>query len=150
MRKLYLISILILAGCGGAGIMPGPVGPQGPKGDPGTSCTVSTVLIGELTPTGGALITCDDGTNAFIANGANGSNGSNGTNGTVVTPIQFCPGTSSYPSTFIEVGFCINDSIWAVYSANGGFLTEILPGKWSSNAIGSRCDFTVLPHCRIK
>lgn len=171
MRKLFLVSALMLAGCGGAGIMPGPIGPQGPKGDPGTSCSVAVVQPNDAAPNGGSLISCADNTSSLILNGApgsngtngingtngtngsngtNGINGTNGTNGTVVAPIQFCPGTGSYPSTFPEVGFCINNNIYAVYSANGGFLTEILPGTWSSNAIGSSCSFTVLPNCQVQ
>lgn len=71
-------------------------------------------------------------------------------NGTTVTPVQFCPGTTTYPSTFNEVGLCINDTLWAVYSANDGFLTEIPPGTYLSNAIGSSCTFTVLPGCIIQ
>lgn len=60
-----------------------------------------------------------------------------------LTAVQFCPGTPSYPSTFPEVGFVINGSIYAVYSANDGFLTLLLPGYYASNAIGSSCNFTI-------
>ena len=70
--------------------------------------------------------------------------------GSVITPVQFCPGSiTSYPTTYAEVGLCINNNIWAVYSANDGFLTEIVPGYYTSNAIGSSCNFTVLPNCVI-
>ncbi len=72
-----------------------------------------------------------------------------GSDGTTVTPVQFCPGTPSYPSTFIESGLCINGKIYAVFSSNDGFLTYIPPGGYSSNAINSRCNFTVLPNCGI-
>lgn len=81
--------------------------------------------------------------------GRDGTNGTNGVNGTIVAPVQFCPGVNKYPSTFPEVGFCINDQIYAVYSANGGFLTVVSPGNWSSNAIGSSCNFTVAAHCKV-
>jgi len=83
-------------------------------------------------------------------NGTNGTPGINGTNGTVVTSVQFCPGTPSYASTFPETGLCFNGNIYAVYSANDGFLTEIVPGAYTSNAIGSSCNFTVLPNCVIQ
>jgi hypothetical protein len=69
--------------------------------------------------------------------------------GTIVQPIQFCSGTPIYPSTFPEVGFCINNQLWAVYSANGGFLTLIPPGQYSSTGINSSCTFTVGPDCVI-
>lgn len=78
-----------------------------------------------------------------------GLQGPAGINGTVITLIQFCPGTPSYPSTFPEVGMCINNQIYAVYSANDGFLTLIPPGTYNSNAIGSTCSFQVLPDCQV-
>lgn len=83
-------------------------------------------------------------------NGTNGVTGPAGADGTVITPVQFCPNvTSSYPSTFPEVGLCVNGSIYAVYSANDGFLTLIPPGTYVSNAIGSACNFTVFPNCVV-
>ena len=70
--------------------------------------------------------------------------------GTTVTPVQFCPGVSpTYPSTFPEYGLCIEGSLYAVYSANDGFLTLIPPGQYQSNAIGSNCNFTVLSGCEV-
>lgn len=78
-----------------------------------------------------------------------GPRGPSGLDGTTITTVQFCSGTTTYPTTFNEVGFCINGVIWAVYSANNGFLTEVPPGNYSSNAIGSSCSFTVLPGCII-
>lgn len=105
----------------------GSKGSQGSKGD--TGATGSNGLPG--TP------------------GINGTNGVNGQDGTSVVWIQFCPGSTSYPSTFIEGGFCINNNIYAVYSANDGFLTLVPPGTYHSSAIGSNCTFTVLPNCVI-
>lgn len=66
------------------------------------------------------------------------------------TMVQFCPGTAVYPSSFPEVGICLNNQIYAVYSVNSGFLTLIPPGNYSSNAVGSSCNFTVLPNCQIQ
>ena len=77
------------------------------------------------------------------ATGATGSQGSAGTPGTVITPVQFCPGTPIYPSDFLEVGLCIDGKLYAVYSANDGFLTFLPDGAYQSNAIGSSCNFTV-------
>ena len=127
----------------------GPAGPQGAPGTNGSSCSVAAVPASNVAPNGGSLIQCTDGTQSLVLNGTNGTNGSNGTPGTLVTPIQFCPGTPSYPSTFPEVGFCINNQIYAVYSANNGFLTVVEPGTWSSNAIGSSCTFTVSANCQV-
>lgn len=112
------------------------VGSSGKNGNNGQS------IVGPAGPTG------SPGSNG--SNGINGLNGSNGLDGTIITWVQFCPGSTNYPSTFIEGGFCINNNLYAVYSANNGFLTLIPPGNYSSNAIGSRCSFTVLPNCQIQ
>ena len=69
--------------------------------------------------------------------------------GTPVTPVQFCPNTTTYPTTFSEVAFCINNNLYAVYSANDGFLTLIPPGTYNSNGINSTCTFQVLPNCMV-
>jgi hypothetical protein len=99
----------------------GPQGPQGPVGLPG--------------PAGSP--------------GPQGLQGPAGLDGTQITVVQFCQGTPTYPSTFPEVGFCINSQIYAVYSANDGFLTLVPPGDYSSNAIGSTCSFTVAANCKV-
>lgn len=83
--------------------------------------------------------------------GAPGSPGNDGKDASGVTAVQFCPGVSPvYPTTFPESGLCINGNIYAVYSANGGFLTLIPPGVYSSNAIGSACNFTVTANCGVQ
>jgi hypothetical protein len=155
-----------LSGCGKSILQgaPGAVGAQGPAGAPGADCTVTTVGANNVAPNGGSLISCPDGSSSLVLNGTNGSNGNagatgatgatgaagtNGSNGTVVAPVQFCKGTGSYPSTFPEVGFCINNNLYAVYSANDGFLTEVLPGTWSSDGINSSCTFTVSANCVV-
>lgn len=82
--------------------------------------------------------------------GPQGIPGTAGTNGTTINPVQFCPSvTPNYPTTFPESGFCIDGNIYAVYSANDGFLTLIPPGQYVSNAIGSICTFQVLPNCVV-
>jgi hypothetical protein len=155
-----------LTGCGETKYTP-IAGPQGNPGTPGTGCTVVAVPASTPAPNGGSLIECTDGTSSLVlngipgengtngvngtdgSNGTNGLNGSNGTNGTVITPVQFCPGVPQYPTTFPEVGFCINGNIYAVYSANGGFLTQVLSGGWSSDGINDSCNFTVSTGCII-
>jgi hypothetical protein len=147
---------VMLTGCGqGPKGDQGLRGAQGPEGLPGTNCSVTSMTPNSAAPNGGSLIQCPDGTSSLVLNGSNGSNGkdgqngTNGTSGTIITSIQFCPGTPSYPSIFPEVGFCINDKIYAVYSSQGGFLTVVQPGTWVSNAIGSSCTFTVGPNCEV-
>lgn len=82
--------------------------------------------------------------------GNTGPSGRDGLNGTTITMVQLCPGTSHYPSVFIEVAFCVDNSLYATYSANGGFSTMLPPGAYSSNAIGSSCNFTVVSGCEIQ
>ncbi len=71
-----------------------------------------------------------------------GAIGPSGADGTVVTIVPLCPGVSNY-GAFVEVGMCINGKLYGVYSANGGFLTLLADGAYSSNAIGSACNLTV-------
>ncbi len=82
--------------------------------------------------------------------GDTGAQGPTGADGTVITPIQFCSGTPTYPSTFPEYGLCINNQIYAVYSTRGGFLTILPNGSYLSNAVGSRCNFQVLDNCVVQ
>lgn len=92
-------------------------------------------------PTGYSGIDGKDGSNG--TNGSNGSNGANGTDATPVTIVKLCPGVTTYPSTFVEVAIKVGGKLYAVYSLNNGFLTELVPGHYSSNAVGSACNFTV-------
>jgi hypothetical protein len=120
MKKLILTA-LILTSCNG------PRGDMGSQGIPGIQGPA-----GDIGPSGVNGVP-----------GANGVVGPAGTPGTVITPVQFCPGTSIYPTTFLEYGLCINGVIYAVYSANDGFLVELPDGTYQSNAVGSSCDFVV-------
>ncbi len=85
----------------------------------------------EAAPEGGFLMSCTDGSSALILNGS------------IIKPIQFCPGTPVYPAVFPEIGFIVDSRLYAVYSIPGSFLTEILPGDYTSDAVGSRCNFRV-------
>lgn len=82
--------------------------------------------------------------------GAQGLQGQPGVDTTPITIVQFCQGAYSYPSVFPEEGFCIAGNLYAVYSANDGFLSILPPGLYESNAIGSACTFIVLPNCEIQ
>lgn len=161
MRLSIILSSLLLTAC------PGPRGDQGESGSTVVGSSGSNGTNGlnaqpcsVINATNGALIVCPDGTQQFVSNGVDGQSivgpqgpvglsGSNGIDATPITLVQFCPGTTVYPSTFVEIGLCISNNIYAVYSANNGFLTYIPPGNYSSNAIGSSCSFTVLPNCQI-
>lgn len=79
-----------------------------------------------------------------------GPAGSPGQPGTQITTIQFCQGiTPTYPSTFPEIGICIANQLYAVYSANGGFMVFLTPGTYSSNGINASCTFTVGDNCEV-
>lgn len=101
---------------------PGAAGPQGAQG--------STGGVGTAGPAGAA--------------------GSSGAPGTQMTFVQFCPGfTQSYPSTFAEYGICVSGVMYGVYSANGGFLAELPPGRYISNGINATCAFTLGNDCEV-
>jgi Collagen triple helix repeat (20 copies) len=88
-------------------------------------------------------------TGASGATGNTGPQGAPGSPGTTISIIQFCPGTTTYPSAFLEIGFCIDNSIYAVYSANDGFLTLVPPGVYASDGINDSCTFTVQANCIV-
>jgi len=77
-----------------------------------------------------------------------GPKGDPGKDADPIKVVQLCPGSSNY-GVFIEVAICQNNQLWGVYSANGGFLTMLPPGRYSSNGIGSACNFTVLDNCQV-
>lgn len=81
--------------------------------------------------------------------GTPGSQGSAGTNATPVTIVNLCPGVTTYASVFVEVAICLDNKLYGVYSSLGGFMTYLPPGNYSSNAIGSACNLTVLPNCQV-
>lgn len=63
--------------------------------------------------------------------------------------VQLCPGAPTYPSVFPEVGLCINNELYGVYSINDGVLVKLPPGRYSSNSLGSRCSFTIYANCQV-
>jgi hypothetical protein len=143
-----------LSGCGREGPM-GAQGNTGPTGAAGSNCTVTSVAASGIAPNGGSLISCPDGTESLVLNGTTGATGATGlqgptgANGTIVTAAQFCPGSTSYPNEFNEVGFCIGGNIYAVYSTNDGFLSEVPPGEYSSDGVNSSCTFTIGSNCQV-
>jgi len=171
---LIAIFVLLLTGCD----TQGPRGYTGSPGTPGTSVSFYTqpATIQEC-PTGGTDIfigpsttsVSTERTNQFqettICNGAVGATGptgatgaqgpqgpagQNGTDATPITFVQFCSGfTPTYPSSFPEYGICVNNVMYGVYSANGGFLAELLPGEYSSDGINASCTFTIGQNCQV-
>ena len=155
-EKLSTISLLIvLCSCKGSTGNQGATGNVGTPGVNAQPCAVVPLA-------NGADILCPDGSSQTITNGQigpagpqgpagqNGTNGINGSNGSSVTWVQFCPGSPAYPYVFPEGGLCVDGNLYAVYSANDGFLTLITPGAYTSDGIGSSCNFTVLTNCQIQ
>lgn len=118
--KYLLILAVLISGCGTEHHYI-----AGPKGDPG------------LNGQDGAI-------------GTTGPQGNPGVDATPVTIVKLCPGSTIYPSTFVEVAFCINNKLYAVYSTNGGFESEIPPGSYNSNGVNSTCTFTVTSGCVVQ
>lgn len=131
---------------------------ESPIREPGF-CTTTAVP-------GGAQIWCSNGTSTVIYNGAQGSQGNSGANGqdgaqgpqgipgapgTVVEAVQFCPGyTTSYPSRFAEVGFCVEGQLYGVYwDGRNAWWTLIPPGYYASTSTSAPCNFYVAAGCQV-
>lgn len=125
-----VLTALALMGCSGADGKDGVNGAVGHQGD-----------VGPTGPVGGRGPTGDDG--------LQGIPGLDGADGTQITIVKFCPGVTVYPTKFVEIGWCIEGSVYGTYSQNGGFSTLLPPGAYTSNAIGSSCSFTILANCGI-
>lgn len=130
MQKLILFLaivcaiVLLLPACGKPHDGTSIVGPSG-----------NTGLTGVQGPTG--------------APGIAGPQGEPGVDASPVTVVQLCPGTTVYPNKFVEVAFCIDGQLYGTYSANGGFSTLLPPGVYSSNGVGSSCNFTIGNNCEV-
>lgn len=122
--KGFWLAIVLCAAAANQGCGRVEQGPPGPAGALGAT--------GESGPQGPA-----------------GPAGADGSNAHSVTVVKLCPNQTTYPSTFTEVAFCIEGKLYATYSANGGFSTEIVPGSYSSNGINSSCSFTVQVNCVV-
>lgn len=126
---------------------------QGPKGDTGSPVAVVAAPATYLEcPTGGTdlligsvpLTICNGATGATGATivGPVGPAGQDGTDSTPIIVVPLCPGTSNY-GVFVEVALNIGGKLFGIYSQNGGFLTYLAPGNYTSNAIGSACNLTI-------
>lgn len=102
----------------------GPPGPQGQAGTPGTSCTVAPA-------TGGAVISCSDGTSQYVSSG------------TVVENIELCPTISG--GTFHEYLEKISGFYYGVYASGQQIgRTRLWAGSWVTTD-GRNCHFTITP-----
>lgn len=128
---ITLLLTLVLTGCGDYGYyrsIPGKDGQNGAAGADGAQ--------GEKGDKG------DKGDTGET--GAQGAAGANGADGSQITVVQLCGSCiAAYPSVFPETAICLNGSLQAVYSQNGGFLVELPNGNYSSNGINCSCTFHV-------
>lgn len=126
---------------------PGPSGAQGqpgergPAGDPGTQGTPGTDGSScEVTQvSNGALITCTNGTNAAILNGADGTDAPP-TPYSVTQIIDPCGRQGTFDEVLLKTS---NGTILAHYaSGSNQFLTIIGPGSYVTTD-GTHCYFTI-------
>jgi hypothetical protein len=89
------------------------------------------------------VVTCNGNNGQDGQDGQNGTNGTNGQDATPVTMVKLCPGTTTYPSVFVEYAACLNGKLYGVYSTHGGFWTYLPDGNYQSNTVGSNCNLTV-------
>lgn len=143
-----------IAGCGKDGAT-GPAGIAGASGQtgvigaPGESCSVATLSPGGAAPNGGSLISCPDGSQSVVLNGASGAVGATGAPGSSaesVTAVPVCPnqGSPSY-GNFPEVGFCIQDVLYVLFEDGAGNLSNspLSNGTYSDASNNQTCSFTV-------
>lgn len=144
---------------------PGPIGSTGPQGTPGISIvstatpdlsntcgnTGTVIMMAQDTEQLGVWSPLDNNQTAIlVCNGINGTNGTNGVNSTAISTVQFCPGYTSYPSSFPEFGLCVNSAIFAVYwDGRNAWLAETVPGYYESTSTSAPCNFTVKTNCVI-
>lgn len=124
--RIFIVCLVafLFVGCAGKD---GSVGGQGSRGEQG--------------------VQGDKGDQGDV--GAQGQQGNAGVDATPVTVVKLCPGVTTYPSIFVELGLCMSGKLYGVYSANGGLLVEFAPGSYFSNSIGSTCNFTVGANCQV-
>lgn len=154
--KLMILCFLALTACGQtttlsvSPLQPGPKGDKGDKGDQGipglngTSCAVTSVATG-------AIISCTDGTAAYIADGAKGDQGIKGDTGqdgaaapvspyTIMEAIDPCGKQTAYDEVLLKLN---NGTILAHYSDGAKqFLTVVGAGNYVTTD-GTSCYFTI-------
>jgi len=125
---------ILLAGCGDP-ITKG----QDYYSDPKKSCTVSQT---EAVVT----ISCPDETKAIIPLPANVPP----VNSPMVTTVQLCPGTTSYPNSFPEQALCIDNQLFGVFfDGQNAWLSLLAPGNYRSTSTTNPCSFAVVTGCQI-
>lgn len=154
-NEKYLLSIVVvmfvlafvLMGC------VGPTGDLGRQGTPGYTPVVAMLPASLSECLNGGVEVYVDNAETIICNGVNGNpggvgpqgpSGDDGQDSNPVVIFKFCPNVvANYPSSFPEYGIRLNNNVYGVYSANGGFLTLLIPGSYTTTGIGANCNFTI-------
>ena len=156
-KNMTIVGLLLIAlsGCGHVQetvVLTGPAGPAGAPGKTGatgaagpqgqTGATGATGAQGQIGPQGAP--------GQIGLTGPQGTQGLPGTNATPITTVQLCGSCHAvYPSVFPEVGVCIDNQLYGVYSANGGFFALLTPGTYSSDGIDCSCTLTISANCQV-
>lgn len=162
MKYVLLISLMVFSGCGKTNSVVGAQGASGTSGLNASSCSVTTLSVGDpQAPNGGFMLVCPDG-NSVVQNGApgpqgptgsqgqTGANGTNGTNASSWSVVQLCSAcTTHYPDTFAEVAFCYAGSLFGTYSSNGGFSSQLPAGAYNSDGINCSCTVNIGSNCSV-
>lgn len=155
MRALIeFLLIFFVVGCGNLRGPQGVAGPQGAAGSVGASgVNGQDGATGAVGPQGAVGAQGSQGqqgetgaTGLQGQTGAPGAAGANGQDATPVTVVQFCPNvTPVYPTTFPEVAFCLNGTLYGILNNNEAYqyLTELPDGAYSSDGQGAPCSFTI-------
>lgn len=145
---LLVIAVMASLSCKGDKGSPGVDGINGLPGTPAAPLSVSITTLdpgGPICVTGGSIISVGNSDTIIC----NGEAGAPGVDATPISFVQFCGGTTGYPDTFAEVGICVNGIMYGVYSRNGGFLSQLPQGLYSSEGINSTCSFNIGPDCQV-
>lgn len=122
--------------------VPGVNGINGANGSNGSSCTVQSVASSPAAPNGGARISCTDGTEALVLNGADGDDAPP-TPYTITQVIKPCPTVSgANPEVLLVLA---NRSLLASVSQSAGSNTRlafVTPGNYTTTD-GRSCAFSV-------
>lgn len=138
-QSVLLILGIILGGCGDT-VIRHSVEP-GAQGEPGTSCSVAQIEQG-------ALITCSDGTGAFVSHGVDGKDAEL-SGFTIVTSLDPC---GDNPGEFDEILLVTSDGDYVAFFEAGGkrFLTVLECGTTYQTTDKQACLFDIDSECNYE
>lgn len=86
----------------------------------------------------------------LVSCGPPGSQGPPGTPGTQVSTVKFCNSPTTYPTSFPEYGFCIDNVLYATFwDGHNAWTAQIPPGNYLSTSTGLQCNFNVTTGCIV-